>query len=134
MRFLAPDSASSSIRRKSPRTKSLPSRSNISSRRTRTRSAVVARARMSTVTLASARSPKAANISMTSLFSRKSVPTRIGGRFIPSSNRAFADSGMPPGSTAPVSVVCERAAVQPTSSPPKNTGMIATWSGLWIPP
>jgi hypothetical protein len=62
------------------------------------------------------------------------VPTRIGGRFMPSSKRALAVSGMPPGSIAPVSVVWERAAVQPTSSPSKNTGMIATWSGLWMPP
>ena len=43
-------------------------------------------------------------------------------------------SGMPPGSTAPVSVVCDSAAVQATSSPSKNTGMMATWSGLWMPP
>jgi len=89
---------------------------------------------MSTVTLASARMPNAVNISSTSVLMRKFVPTRIGGRFMPSSNRAFAASGMPPGSTAPVSVVCDSAAVHATSSPSKNTGMIATWSGLWMPP
>ena len=31
-------------------------------------------------------------------------------------------------------MVCDSAAVQATSSSSKKTGMIATWSGLWIPP
>ena len=42
---------------------------------------------------------------------------RIGGTFMPSSKREVADTGMPPGSMAPVSVVCTSAAVQATSSP-----------------
>ena len=41
-----------------------------------------------------------------------------------------AETGMPPGSQAPVSVVCDSAAVHATSLPSKNTGMIAVWSGL----
>ena len=36
---------------------------------------------------------------------------------MPSWKRALADTGMPPGSTAPVSVVCTSAAVQAISSP-----------------
>src|SRR6266536_1601256 len=80
MRRRAPASASSSIRRMRPMTKSLPSLRNISSSRIRTRSAVVARARMSTVTFASARMPKAANITSTSWLMRKFVPTRMGGK------------------------------------------------------
>jgi hypothetical protein len=42
---------------------------------------------------------------------------RIRGRFMPSSKRVVADTGMPPGSIAPVSVVCTRATVQAISSP-----------------
>ena len=86
------------------------------------------------MTICSARMPNAANSSSASLRSSKFWPIFIGGRFMPSSNRAVADSGMPPGSIAPVSVVCDSAAVQATSSPSWNTGMITTWSGLWIPP
>ena len=44
-------------------------------------------------------------------------PILIGGMFSPSSNRDFALTGIPPGSMAPVSVVCKAADAQAMSFP-----------------
>ena len=100
----------------------------------RTRSAVVQRAFRSTATICGARMPNASNMVTMSSRSWKFSPILVGGRLSPSSNRAVAPIGMPPGSEAPVSVVWTSAAVQAMSSPRKNTGIATSWSGLWMPP
>ena len=134
IRCRAPSSATCSMRRNRPTTKSTPSRSHISSSRVRTLSAVVQRALRSTATICGARIPKAWKTLRMSSRSSKFSPILVGGRLRPSSKRAVADTGMPPGSEAPVSVVWTSAAVQAMSVPWWKTGMATIWSGLWIPP
>ena len=93
IRLRAPSSATSSILRNSPTTKSGPSRSASSTTRRRARSAAVARAVMSVVTICGARIPKALKTSSQSFEIRKFWPTRTGGRFRPSMKREVAETG-----------------------------------------
>ena len=100
----------------------------------RTRSAAVARALRSVVIICGARMPKALNSSSMSSRSWWLSPILIGGRFSPSWKRVVAETGIPPGSTAPVSVVWLAAPAQAISLPSWKIGSTITWSGLWMPP
>ena len=100
----------------------------------RTRSAAVARAFRSVVIICGARMPNALKTSSMSSRSWWLSPILIGGRFSPSWKRVVADTGIPPGSTAPVSVVWLAAPAQAISFPSWKIGSTITWSGLWMPP
>ena len=102
--------------------------------RTRSRSAPVTRARVSTACMRGARPMKFSNMRSTSARIWKFSPILSGVIFMPSSLRLRAESGMPPGSIAPVSGWCASAHVQAISSPSLKTGIIAIWSQLWMPP
>ena len=101
----------------------------------RTRSAAVARALRSVVIICGARMPNALNSSSMSSRSWWFSPILIGGRFSPSWKRVVADTGIPPGSTAPgLGRVVRPHPPSAISFPSWKIGSTITWSGLWMPP